>query len=157
MCNRRSGQYMLEIGRPANVAEDVSIGELNLNMRANLVQHSQYHGYWCPGFLRPQDISTHGIDYVELVSSWITWWWTSTNCVISMWKNDINCEYMFLYHPKNLAYKGLKPVSQLSKRELQIEEHYNNRMRWRTPSDDMKIVFIIIILKQWLCWSLPKH
>ena len=30
-----------------------------------LVQHSQYHGSWCPGFLRRQDISTHNIDYVE--------------------------------------------------------------------------------------------
>ena len=29
------------------------------------VQHSQYHGWWCPGSLRRQDTSTHDIDYVE--------------------------------------------------------------------------------------------
>ena len=29
------------------------------------VQHSQYHGLWCPGSLRRQDIGTHDIDYVE--------------------------------------------------------------------------------------------
>ena len=26
---------------------------------------SQYHGWWCPGSLRRQDISSHDIDYVE--------------------------------------------------------------------------------------------
>ena len=31
----------------------------------NSVQHSKYHGCWCPGSLRRQDISTHDIDYVE--------------------------------------------------------------------------------------------
>ena len=30
-----------------------------------LVQHSKYHGCWCPGSLRHQDISTHDINYVE--------------------------------------------------------------------------------------------
>ena len=29
------------------------------------VQHSENHGYWCPGPLRQQDISTNDIDYVE--------------------------------------------------------------------------------------------
>ena len=29
------------------------------------VQLSQYHGSWCPGSLRRQDISTRDIDYVE--------------------------------------------------------------------------------------------
>ena len=31
----------------------------------NSVPQSEYHGCWCPGSLRRQDISTHGIDYVE--------------------------------------------------------------------------------------------
>ena len=30
-----------------------------------LVQHSQYHGCWCPGSLSRQDISAHDTDYVE--------------------------------------------------------------------------------------------
>ena len=33
--------------------------------RINAVQHCQYHGCWCPGSLRRQDISTHDTDYVE--------------------------------------------------------------------------------------------
>ena len=31
----------------------------------NLVQQSKYHGWWCPGSLHCQNISTHDIDYVE--------------------------------------------------------------------------------------------
>ena len=33
--------------------------------RINSVQHSLYHGYWCPRSLHCQDISTHDIDFVE--------------------------------------------------------------------------------------------
>ena len=33
--------------------------------RINSVKLGQYHGYWCPGSLRRQDISSHDIDYVE--------------------------------------------------------------------------------------------
>ena len=33
--------------------------------RVNLVWLGQYHGCWCPGFLRRQDINSHDIDYVE--------------------------------------------------------------------------------------------
>ena len=29
------------------------------------VELDQFHGYWCPGSLRRQDISTHDTDYVE--------------------------------------------------------------------------------------------
>ena len=35
------------------------------------MQQSKYHGCQCPGSLRRQDISTHGIDYVEYESSYI--------------------------------------------------------------------------------------
>ena len=38
---------------------------LNEQGLINSVQHSKYHGCWCPGSLRRQDISTHDIDYVE--------------------------------------------------------------------------------------------
>ena len=35
---------------------------LKCGHRINPVQHSKYHGCWCPGSLRRQDISTHDID-----------------------------------------------------------------------------------------------
>ena len=73
----------------------------------NSIQHNEYHGCWCPGSLRHQDISTCDIDYVELVSSWLTWRRISTACVMSIWKNDIKCKYVFLFPLKNFACKGL--------------------------------------------------
>ena len=44
-----------------------SAGDLPLMYgdQINPVQHSKYHGYWCPGDARSQDISTHDIDYIE--------------------------------------------------------------------------------------------
>ena len=75
--------------------------------RVNSVQHSKYHGYWCPGSLRRQDISTHDIDYVELVRFCLTWARISTTCVMSMWRNGIKHKYIFLFPLKNLACKGL--------------------------------------------------
>ena len=33
--------------------------------RMNPVQQSKYHGFWCPGSLRRQDISVYDIDYVK--------------------------------------------------------------------------------------------
>ena len=38
---------------------------LNIQGRINSVQHSQYHGDWCPGSLRRQDISTNDIHNAE--------------------------------------------------------------------------------------------
>ena len=32
---------------------------------------------------------------------------STTTCVMSVWRNDINCKYMFKFPPKNLACKGL--------------------------------------------------
>ena len=32
------------------------------------VQHSKYHGYWCPASFCRQDISTHDIDYIKWMS-----------------------------------------------------------------------------------------
>ena len=71
----------------------------------------QYHGCWCPGSLRRQDISSHDIDYVEYVGPGLTWVSISSTCVISMWNNDIKCKYMFMFPLKNLACKGLKMSS----------------------------------------------
>ena len=71
--------------------------------RINSVQHSQSHGCWCPGSLRRHDISNHDIDYVEKVSSCFTRGRISTIRVMSMWRNYINCTYMFSFPLKNLA------------------------------------------------------
>ena len=45
----------------------------------------------CP--LRRQVISTRDIDYVEEVSSYLTWGRILITCVMSMWRNDIKCKY----------------------------------------------------------------
>ena len=74
--------------------------------QVNSVYLGQYHGCWCPGSLRCQDISSHDIDYIEYVGPRIRGSVLST-CVKSMWSNDINCKYMFMFPLKNLALKGL--------------------------------------------------
>ena len=76
---------------------------LTLNVRG-LSLIDQYHGCWCPGSLRRQDISTHDIEYVLYVCSCPTWGRISTTCVMSMWRNDMKCKYMFLFPLKNLAH-----------------------------------------------------
>ena len=42
-----------------------SIYNLTCGNRINPVQHSKYHGCWCLGSFRHQDISNHVINYVE--------------------------------------------------------------------------------------------
>ena len=74
----------------------------------NSVYLGQYHGCWCSGSLRRQDISSHDIDYVEYMSPVLTCGGILSTCVKSMWSNDIKCEYMFMFPQKNLARKGLK-------------------------------------------------
>ena len=65
---------------------------------------------WCPGFLRRQDISSHDIEYYwpyRVCRSYLIWGIILSTCVISMWRNDIKCKYMFMFTLKNLACKGL--------------------------------------------------
>ena len=57
----------------------------------------------CPVSLRHQDISTHEFDYVELLRSYISWGRVSTTCVMSLWRNDINCSYNLIFTMKKLA------------------------------------------------------
>ena len=71
------------------------------------IQHSKYHCCWWPGSLRRQHISTHDIDYLEWVSTCLTWGRISTTCVMTIWWNDIKCKYMFLLPLKTWARKGL--------------------------------------------------
>ena len=75
--------------------------------RVNSVYLGQYHGCWCPGSLRRQDISSHDIDYIEYVGPSRIRGSVSSPCVKSMWSNDIKCKYMFMFPLKNLARKGL--------------------------------------------------
>ena len=83
--------------------------ELTLTCRDRVISVSlgQYQGYWCPGSLRRQDISSHDIDYVECVGPSLTWGSILSTCIISMWSNGIKCKYMFMFPLKNLARKGL--------------------------------------------------
>ena len=46
--------------------------------------------------------------WLEQVGPCLTWERTSNTCVISMWRNDMKCKYMFMFALKKLAYKGLK-------------------------------------------------
>ena len=41
---------------------------------------SQCHGSWCPGDLRRQAISSHGIDYAGSACYWLPWWRISASC-----------------------------------------------------------------------------
>ena len=43
--------------------------------------------------------------YVNLVGPWLTRGMISITCVMSVWTNDRNCEYMFMYLLKKLARK----------------------------------------------------
>ena len=56
--------------------------------------------------LRRQDISSHDIEYIEYVGHSLTWGRILSTGVISMWRNDIKCKYIFLFTLKNLARKG---------------------------------------------------
>ena len=78
--------------------------------RSISVYLGQYHGCWCPGSLRGQDISSHDIDYIEYVGPSLTWASVLSTCVKSMWGNDIKCKYMFMFPQKKLARKGLKKL-----------------------------------------------
>ena len=45
--------------------------------------------------------------WCKLGRSLLTWGRISTTCVMSLWKNNRNCKYMFLFLLKNLAHKEL--------------------------------------------------
>ena len=80
---------------------------LNVRDRVISVKLGQYHGCWCPGSLRRQDISSHDIDCVEHVAPGLTWVRFLSTCVVSMWSNDIKCKYMIMFRMQTLARKEL--------------------------------------------------
>ena len=47
------------------------------------------------------------INYIEYVGPYLTCGRISSTCVISVWRNDTKCKYMFMFALKNLARKGL--------------------------------------------------
>ena len=72
--------------------------------------------------LRRQGINSHDIDYVEYVGPGLTWGRVLNTCVIPMWSNDIECEYMFM-----------TPLQNLARKELMIDvfrSSYDNALRW---------------------------
>ena len=60
-----------------------------------------------PWLLASPGISSHDIDYIEYVGPHLTCGGIVRTCVVSMWKNDIKCKYMFMFTLKNLACKGV--------------------------------------------------
>ena len=52
--------------------------------------------------------STHDIDHKEWVSSCLTWGRISTTCLMSMWRNEINCRYICMFPVENLVHKRLR-------------------------------------------------
>ena len=53
------------------------------------------------GSLHCHTISSHDIDYVNKAGR------ISSTCVMSVWRNDVNFEYKFMFLQKNLARKEL--------------------------------------------------
>ena len=48
--------------------------------------------------------------YIEYVGPYLTWGRILSTCVVSMWRNDKKCKYMFMFTLKNLACKGLMSI-----------------------------------------------
>ena len=85
----------------------------------------QYHGCWCPGSLCRQVISSHDIDCVNYVGPYLTWGRISTTCVMSVWRNDRNYKYMFMFLLKNLACKELTKIEEKEDQVWKIQQNSN--------------------------------
>ena len=87
---------------PASARACVNV-PLTCRDRINLVQHRKYHGCWCPASLCPG----HQHPWYWLcrigTSSCLAWGRISTTCVLSMWRNDMKCKYMFLFLLKKIS------------------------------------------------------
>ena len=70
-------------------------------------------------------------DYVEYVYPGLTWERISCTCVISMWRNDIKCKYMFMFTLKNLARK-----------ELRVN-HYNDELIFKMHEIDKHFLSLL--------------
>ena len=68
----------------------------------------QYHDCWCLGSMHPWAISSHGTDYVGSTGPWLPQGRISTNCAMSVLRNDRKCTYMYtflMFLQKNSAQK----------------------------------------------------
>ena len=86
----------------------VNKARLTCGDRITPVQQCKYHGCGGPSSLRRQVISSHDIDYVEDVGHGLTRGRISTTCVMSVWRNAINCRYIFMFATENFARKGCR-------------------------------------------------
>ena len=83
---------------------------LILNVRGSSYL-GQFHGCWCPGSLRRQDIISHDINCIGYVDPSLTWGRIFSTCVKSMWRNDIKSKYMFMFPQNKLACKWLSTAT----------------------------------------------
>ena len=87
----------MKITIPLGLITVWSVNPWRVGTKSFQTDKSQHHGCWCPGSLFRQDISTHGTDYAKKVSFCLTWGRISDTCVMSMWRNDRNYGYFFLF------------------------------------------------------------
>ena len=74
-------------------------------------------------------ISTHDIDHVLQVTSCLTWGRISTTCVLSVWRNGINCKYILMFPMTNLTRKVLS-ILQCSTWKLHGEKTNTSLTHW---------------------------
>ena len=66
------------------------------------------------------------IDYIEYLGPSLAWGRILSTCVLSMWRNDTKCKYMFMFPLKYLAHKGLKLDCSITIRPIGIIKHLTN-------------------------------
>ena len=67
------------------------------------VQPSQYHRCWCPGSFSRSSAAMILTMYNKWVGSCLIWGRISTTCVKSVWKNDMNYRYIFMFLMKKIS------------------------------------------------------
>ena len=87
------------LGRHVCKNREIGGQKMGSNMRPRYIQFRNIYG---------RDISgLHCIDYVEYLGPGLTWGRILSTYIVSMWRNDIKCNYMFMFPLKILARKGL--------------------------------------------------
>ena len=102
-----------------------------------------------PGSLRRQDIINNDINnYVELINSRLTCGAVLTVCVDRLWRNYINCKFMFMFLLAKLARKWLSAFI-CTKVEYPHVENDPSKECW-----NVKIGYwvIICIFDEMQCW-----
>ena len=89
---------MWERRSPITNTMELSLHRINPKHAGTELSWFNQVNFMVADFLAPCFASSHDIDYVEWVGPCLIWARISTTCVISMWRNDIKCKYMF-YDP----------------------------------------------------------